>query len=222
VRFQINETIDTADPQRARRLFDDCIRELATEVAIEVTHSHDEVVLHGLGPSPVSINRRDLAVFRIRSESDKTIIDGDITFQASSMLGDLAQDNVVRSKLEAVFEQLRMQIDSEASTPASPLEETILTAPADIATAGENAKPSVAFRADNSKKNEAPNSSKPLDAFAFAQELSPEHRAVARDESSTSRWMRSYALIAASALLLLLISAALVYLRGRNSPGRDL
>jgi hypothetical protein len=212
VRFQISETIYTADPQRVRRFFESCIRELATEVAIEVTPSSDEVVLHGLGPSPISINRRDIAVFRIRSEAHKTIVDGDITFQASSMLGDLAQDNVVRLKLEAVFEKLRTQVNSEASTPPESLEKTIFAAPAHIATPDEIARPPVAFPGDIRTEIELQNPSEPLDASAFAHV--PEHRAFARGGSGTTRWKRSNALITASALSLLLIGAALVYLHG--------
>ncbi|WP_260737883.1 hypothetical protein [Tunturiibacter lichenicola] len=49
-------------------------------------------------------------MFRVDADNDKTIITGEVSFQASAMLGDQAQGDVVRSKIEELFNQMKAQI----------------------------------------------------------------------------------------------------------------
>jgi len=102
------------------RALETCLRDVSSEVA----RHGDQITLHGLGPSPRAVNYQDTTVLSVSAEDDKTIINADVSFQASSVLGDVPQDAVVREKLEQVFDQMRMQIDLEskrvAATASSP------------------------------------------------------------------------------------------------------
>lgn len=109
------------------RTLEVCLRDVSTDVH----RSGEEIVLHGLGPSPLAVNRRDTTVLRVQNEENEniTVIRADVTFQASSLLGNAPQCEVVRSKLDSVFERVRMQIDVDAgSVPEkSPTEPAILS-----------------------------------------------------------------------------------------------
>jgi hypothetical protein len=119
VRFQTNEAVAVQDPELVLRALETCLRDVSSEVA----RHGDQITLHGLGPSPRAVNYQDTTVLSVSAEDDKTIINADVSFQASSVLGDVSQDEVVREKLDQVFDQMRMQIDLEskrlAAAPAS-------------------------------------------------------------------------------------------------------
>jgi hypothetical protein len=70
--------------------------------------------VRGLGPSPRSKNKNDNTVFHVNAENGETVIVGEVNFQASALLGDASQEDVVRSKLHDLFEQMRAQIDLDA------------------------------------------------------------------------------------------------------------
>jgi hypothetical protein len=110
VRFQTHEAVSIQDPEIVLRALETCLR----GVSNEVVRYGDKITLHGLGPSPRSMNYQDTTVLSVSAADDKTIINADVSFQASAILGDVPQDAVVRSKLDQVFEQMRTQIELES------------------------------------------------------------------------------------------------------------
>src|SRR5271170_896188 len=110
MRFEICETVLTPDQEMVLRALETCSR----EVSSNVVRYGDRITLQGLGPSPRAKNVRDTTVFRVNAEDDKTIINGEVIFQASALLGDRPQGDVVRSKLEELFNQMKAQIDLDA------------------------------------------------------------------------------------------------------------
>jgi hypothetical protein len=110
MRFEICETVYTPDHEKVLHALEICSR----EVSSNVVRYGDRITVQGLGPSPRSKNVRDTTVFRVNAEDDKTIINGEVSFQASALLGDRPQGDVVRSKLEELFNQMKAQIDLDA------------------------------------------------------------------------------------------------------------
>jgi hypothetical protein len=110
VRFQTNEAVAVQDREVVLRALETCLR----GVSNEVVRYGDKITLHGLGPSPKAVNYQDTTVLSVSAENDKTIINADVSFQASSILGDVQQDEVVRSKLDKVFDEMRLQIFLES------------------------------------------------------------------------------------------------------------
>lgn len=127
MRFQTNEAVAVQDPELVLRALETCLRDVSSEVA----RHGDQITLHGLGPSPRAVNLQDTTVLSVSAEDDKTIINADVSFQASSVLGDVSQDEVVREKLEQVFDQMRMQIDLESKRAAAA---SSSSSPADLPT----------------------------------------------------------------------------------------
>jgi hypothetical protein len=117
VRFQTNEAVAVQDPEVVLRALETCLR----VVSPEVVRYGDRITLHGLGPSPKAVNYQDTTVLSVTAENDKTIINADVNFQASSILGDVPQDAVVRGKLDQVFDQMRTQIGLESKRNAADL-----------------------------------------------------------------------------------------------------
>jgi ketosteroid isomerase-like protein len=107
MKFEICETVETTDHEMVLRALELCSREVSSEVVRE----GDRIMVHGLGPSPRAKNVHDTTVFCVNAEDDKTVINGEVSFQASALLGDQPQGDVVRSKLDELFSQLKAQID---------------------------------------------------------------------------------------------------------------
>jgi hypothetical protein len=110
MKFEISETVLTPDPEMVLRALEICSR----DVSSDVVRYGDRITLHGLGPSPRSRNAHDKTVFRVNAEDDKTVINGEVNFQASALLGEQPQHEVVRSKLEELFQQMKAQIDLDS------------------------------------------------------------------------------------------------------------
>jgi ketosteroid isomerase-like protein len=106
MRFEVRETVQNSDPEVVLRALEMCSQEVSSDV---VRHG-DEITLRGVGPSPRSKNKNDITVFHVRVENGETVIQGEVNFQASALLGDSSQEEVVRSKLVDLFEQMRAQI----------------------------------------------------------------------------------------------------------------
>ena len=106
MRFEIRETIQTRDPEVVLRALEMCSR----EVSSEVVRFGDRITLRGLGPSPRSRNKHDTTVFCVNTENNETVIQGEVNFQASALLGETSQQDVVRSKLDDLFEEMKAQI----------------------------------------------------------------------------------------------------------------
>ena len=106
MRFEIHETVQTPDPEVVLRALEMCSR----EVSSDVVRFGDRITVRGLGPSPRSKNKHDTTVFCVNAENNETVIQGEVNFQASALLGEASQQEVVRSKLEDLFEQMKAQI----------------------------------------------------------------------------------------------------------------
>jgi len=110
MKFEIRETVKNPDPEVVLRALEMCSREISDDV----TRFDDRITVRGLGPSPRSKNKNDNTVFRVNAENGETVIVGEVNFQASALLGDTSQEDVVRSKLNDLFEQMKAQIDLDA------------------------------------------------------------------------------------------------------------
>jgi hypothetical protein len=106
MRFEIHETVQTPDPEVVLRALEMCSR----EVSSDVVRFGDRITVRGLGPSPRSKNKHDTTVFCVNAENNETVIQGEVNFQASALLGEASQQDVVRSKLDDLFEQMKAQI----------------------------------------------------------------------------------------------------------------
>ncbi len=107
MKFEIREAVKNPDPEVVLRALEMCSREISDDV----TRFDDRILVRGLGPSPRSKNKNDNTVFRVNAENGETVIVGEVSFQASALLGDASQEDVVRSKLQDLFEQMKAQID---------------------------------------------------------------------------------------------------------------
>jgi ketosteroid isomerase-like protein len=116
MRLEILETVQTPDREMVLRALEMCSR----EVSGKVVRFGDRITLQGLGPSPRAKNLRDTTVFCVNAENDKTIISGEVSFQASALLGDQPQGDVVRSKLEELFNQMKAQISLDEHAVLAP------------------------------------------------------------------------------------------------------
>lgn len=114
MRVEISEVVDTPNRETVLRALETCSR----EVSSKVERYGDRIILQGLGPSPRAKNVRDTTIFFVNAEKDRTIISGEANFQASALLGDQPQADVVRSKLEELFHQMKAQIDLDSRRAA--------------------------------------------------------------------------------------------------------
>jgi ketosteroid isomerase-like protein len=115
MRFEIHETVQTPDPEVVLRALEMCSREISSEVV----RSGDRITLRGVGPSPRSKNQHDTTVFCVNAENNETVIQGEVNFQASALLGETSQQEVVRSKLDELFEQMKAQIHLDSMRVAA-------------------------------------------------------------------------------------------------------
>ena len=115
MRFEIRETVQTPDPEMVLRALEMCSREISSEVV----RSGDRITLRGVGPSPRSKNKHDTTVFCVNAENNETVIQGEVSFQASALLGDTSQQQVVRSKLDDLFEEMKAQIHLDSTRIAA-------------------------------------------------------------------------------------------------------
>ena len=115
MRFEIHETVQTPDPEVVLRALEMCSREFSSEVV----RSGDRITLRGVGPSPRSKNQHDTTVFCVNASNNETVIQGEVNFQASALLGETSQQEVVRSKLDELFEQMKAQIHLDSKRVAA-------------------------------------------------------------------------------------------------------
>lgn len=109
MRLQTTERLEIQDPEEVLRVLESFLREGFTDVV----RVHSEITVLGIGPSPITRNRRDTTVLRVMAEEGTTAVHADASFQASSMLGESPQDVVVRTKLEHIFEEVRQRLSVE-------------------------------------------------------------------------------------------------------------
>lgn len=99
--------------QDAERVLAVLEQRLRTMVSI-VVRDGNRITLLGLGPSSRAINRHDTTVIDVWAEGGETAIGADVTFQASAFLGETGQEEIMRLKLERLFEETREQLDLES------------------------------------------------------------------------------------------------------------
>ena len=210
MKFKISETIDTSDTQRVLRTLENCLR----EVSSDATASDDEIVFRGLGPSPVSINPRDIAVLRLHSENGKTVIDGDVTFLASALLQNSSQEDIVRSKLERIFDRVKIELSSQMPASAAPHDQQAAIASA-VPVVPEETMTQPAVTVEEPPVLEAAPARESIAPRAAAAPLfSAYHRQTIPEDSGTGRGKRIAAWMT-TLVVLLLAGAFLTHYRTR-------
>jgi hypothetical protein len=79
-----------------------------------VVRDGNRITLLGLGPSSRAINQHDTTVIDVWAEDGATTIGAEVTFQASAFLAATSQEEIMRLKLERLFEETREQLDLES------------------------------------------------------------------------------------------------------------
>ena len=125
MRFQTTDRVPCDDAELVLSVLEDRLHTLAREVVREGRR----ITLFGLGPSPRAINPRDKTMLDVSAVDGVTTIDADVTFQASSFLGDAPQDQIVLGKLERVFDEIKVElglnVKREASNGTSPIRKIV-------------------------------------------------------------------------------------------------
>jgi len=116
VKLQLDEIVDHPDTDLVLRKLEPYLR----EVSLETVRSGDELVLSGLGPSFRTMNPRDRTVVRAVSQPAATMLHIEANFLASALMGDVAQDEIVRSKIERALESLKAELHLNAAPNATP------------------------------------------------------------------------------------------------------
>lgn len=129
MRFQTTKRIQGRDPELVLGVLEGCLRSISNEIA----RQGSQITLLGLGPSPRAINRRDTTVIDVQREEGATVIHADVQFQASAFLGTVAQDEVVREKLDRLFDDMLAELG--IPTQASESEMTQAGEPAEAVAA---------------------------------------------------------------------------------------
>jgi ketosteroid isomerase-like protein len=109
LRFQTIERVPIEDSARVLAVLEQRLRAMVSNVERE----GNRITLSGLGPSSRAINRHDTTVIDVWDENGVTTIGADVTFQALSFLGVTSQEEIMRLKLERLFEETKEQLDLE-------------------------------------------------------------------------------------------------------------
>ncbi len=109
LKFQTSETVPGHDPERVLNALEVALRNTFEEVSREGAR----LSVRGLGPSPRRVNLQDVTELSVEAMQGGSVIKADMSFQASALLGDMPQNELVRSKLEGVFQQMKAQLDLE-------------------------------------------------------------------------------------------------------------
>jgi ketosteroid isomerase-like protein len=106
LRIQTSETLVTPDAEMVLRVLEWSLR----DISIEAVREGQRITVRGLGPSQRTMNRNDIAVVEVACENDYTVVRADIAYQASALLGEVPQDDLVRSKLDRVLDRVKMEL----------------------------------------------------------------------------------------------------------------
>lgn len=198
MRFHAVERVSVADSERVLTVLEHQLRRRAGG---GVEREGSRIVLTGLGPSPRTMNPRDRAVIDVRVEEGATLIEAEVSFQASSLLGPVGQEDVVRGKLMRLLGAARQQMEEEQDWAEVERRERLEDAqggpssPARIYTGPKRVEePSREQAADRMAQEQAVSSGA---AVADESKSEREEAAAAPDEPEPNRpWMR-WAAIAA-------------------------
>jgi hypothetical protein len=116
VKLQLDEIVEHPDADLVLRKLE---RDFG-EVSLEAVRAGDELIVTGLGPSFRTMNPRDKTVVRAAAQPAATMLHIEANFLASALVGDVPQDDIVRSKIARALESLRseLNIDAAAHRPA--------------------------------------------------------------------------------------------------------
>jgi hypothetical protein len=95
VKFELTEIVAVANPDEVLRVLEQQLR----FVAGDVVRTKWQVTAYGIGPSPRTVNRRDTTVIEGHAVEGTTVLQVSVTYQASALLGNAPQDDIVRSKI---------------------------------------------------------------------------------------------------------------------------
>ncbi|HZY62800.1 MAG TPA: hypothetical protein VFE38_09760 [Edaphobacter sp.] len=154
--------------------------------ALEVVRNGNQLTVYGLGPSYRTMNRSDRTIVEVTPNHTGTIVRVDSQFLASALMGTMAQDTVVRSKIERVFQSVREQLRTESIAPVRP---PMAAKPSpSVETVRPIAPPSESeLRAKEAGPLSAPpvvTEQKPKSLYAQLKEALPEIRTVPVDTSA--------------------------------------
>lgn len=100
------ETVEHPDAEYVLRTLEHFLR----EVSLETVRTEDQLIVYGLGPSFRTMNPRDTTIVRATSRPSATTLHAEANFLASALAGNVAQDEIVRSKIERAFESLKTEL----------------------------------------------------------------------------------------------------------------
>jgi ketosteroid isomerase-like protein len=106
VHLEIKEILESTDVDLVVRTLEESVRALAKNVV----RSEQQLIAFGIGPSPIAKNTRDRAVFNAAAVGTGTCVTVDVSYQASGLLGNLSQNDVVRDKILGVLQEARTGI----------------------------------------------------------------------------------------------------------------
>ena len=106
MKFELIETVAVQDPELVLRVLEVHLQ----KVAGEVVRTEGQITAYGIGPSPRTVNRRDTTIFEGRPVEGSTVLTASVTYQASALLGNSPQDDIVRSKIEGAIDEMRAQL----------------------------------------------------------------------------------------------------------------
>jgi ketosteroid isomerase-like protein len=106
VHFERSETIEGISPNAVLSSLETHLR----AVSLEVVRAGVRLTAYGIGPSPRSVNPNDKTVVLARSPDGMgltTVLEIAVDYQASALLGNAAQDEVVWGKVSWALEEMR-------------------------------------------------------------------------------------------------------------------
>lgn len=106
MKLQFDQIVEHSDADLILRTLEQHLR----EVSLETVRTKDELIVYGLGPSFRTMNRNDKTIVRATSQPGATTLHTEANFLASALAGDVAQDEIVRSKIERAFESLKNEL----------------------------------------------------------------------------------------------------------------
>lgn len=110
MKLQLSEVVEHSDADRVLSVLERYFR----DESLEVIRAGDQLTVYGLGPSYRTMNHSDKTIVRAAPNHKGTVVDVDSHFLASALMGDMAQDTVVRSKVDRVFQRVREQLMAES------------------------------------------------------------------------------------------------------------
>ncbi len=114
--FQISEILEATDVDLVVHLLEESLRALAKDVV----RTEQELVAFGIGPSPKVKNGNDKAVFHSSAVDAGVCVSVDVNYQASGLLGNTSQNEVVRDKILSAIHEAKTGLRHRSAGPPPP------------------------------------------------------------------------------------------------------